>query len=59
MAMNPGQQPNTCTRSEGTGIEFGRPEGLLNRLTNSVLETALDAEMTEHLGYGDSPIFMV
>lgn len=27
------------------------PGGLLNRLTETVLETALDAEMTEHLGY--------
>ena len=25
--------------------------GLLNQLTKNVLETALDAEMTEHLGY--------
>jgi transposase-like protein len=27
------------------------PNGLLNRLTKNVLETALDAEMTEYLGY--------
>ncbi len=27
------------------------PNGLLNQLTKNVLETALDAEMTEHLGY--------
>jgi putative transposase len=27
------------------------PNGLLNQLTKHVLETALDAEMTEHLGY--------
>ncbi|WP_458793918.1 transposase, partial [Nocardia nova] len=26
-------------------------EGLLNELTKKVLERALDAEMTEHLGY--------
>ena len=25
--------------------------GLLTRLTKSVLETALEAEMTEHVGY--------
>ncbi|GAB3401982.1 hypothetical protein GCM10027569_07570 [Flindersiella endophytica] len=28
------------------------PGGLLSRLAKQVLETALDAEMTEHLGYG-------
>jgi putative transposase len=33
------------------GIELVGPNGLLNQLTKNVLETALDAEMTEHLGY--------
>lgn len=33
------------------GIELVGPDGLLNGLTKSVLETALDAEMSEHLGY--------
>lgn len=33
------------------GIELVGPNGLLNELTKNVLETALDAEMTEHLGY--------
>ncbi len=33
------------------GIELVGPNGLLNKLTKNVLETALDAEMTEHLGY--------
>ena len=33
------------------GVELVGPGGLLNRLTRTVLETALDAEMTEHLGY--------
>jgi putative transposase len=27
------------------------PNGLLNQLAKNVLETASDAEMTEHLGY--------
>lgn len=27
------------------------PDGLLNQLTKNILETALDAEMAEHLGY--------
>jgi putative transposase len=34
------------------GIEPVGPGGLLNRLTTNVLETALEAEMDEHLGYG-------
>lgn len=34
------------------GVELVGPNGLLNQLTKTVLETSLDAEMTEHLGYG-------
>ena len=33
------------------GVELVGPSGLLNQLTKNVLETALDAEMAEHLGY--------
>lgn len=33
------------------GVELVGPGGLLNRLTKNVLETALEAEMDEHLGY--------
>jgi putative transposase len=33
------------------GVELAGPNGLLNQLTRNVLETALDAEMSEHLGY--------
>jgi putative transposase len=33
------------------GVELVGPDGLLNQLTKHVLETALDAEMTEHLGH--------
>jgi transposase-like protein len=33
------------------GVELVGPNGLLNQLTKQVLETALDVEMTEHLGY--------
>ena len=33
------------------GVELVGPNGLLNQLTKQVLETALEAEMTEHLGY--------
>jgi transposase-like protein len=33
------------------GVDLIGPDGLLNRLTKTVLETALEAEMSEHLGY--------
>ncbi|ADX75152.1 transposase (plasmid) [Pseudarthrobacter phenanthrenivorans Sphe3] len=39
-------------QSREQGIELVGPGGLLNRLTKNVLETALEAEMDEHLGYG-------
>jgi hypothetical protein len=44
------QQLLAQTREQG--IELVGPDGLLNRLTKNVLETALEAEMDEHLGYG-------
>ena len=33
------------------GVELIGSDGLLNQLTKRVLETALEAEMTDHLGY--------
>ena len=33
------------------GVDLVGPNGLLNQLTKNVLETALEAEITEHLGY--------
>src|SRR5690606_22934107 len=33
------------------GVDLVGPDGLLSGLTKRVLETALEAEMTEHLGY--------
>ncbi len=36
------------------GIELVGPGGLLGQLTKNVLETALDAEMSEHLGYEEA-----
>jgi transposase-like protein len=33
------------------GLSLTGPDGLLKQLTKAVLETALNAEMTEHLGY--------
>ncbi|ADP80762.1 IS256 family transposase [Pseudofrankia inefficax] len=38
-------------KARAEGIDLVGPGGLLSGLTKSVLETALDAEMTEHLGY--------
>jgi len=32
-------------------VDLVEPDGLLNQLTKNVLETALDAGMTEHRGY--------
>ncbi len=33
------------------GEELTGPDGLLKTITKTVLETALEEEMTEHLGY--------
>jgi hypothetical protein len=33
------------------GVSLVDPGGLLNQLTRNVLETALEAELTEHLGH--------
>src|SRR6204780_4556718 len=38
-------------QAEEQNIELVGPGGLLGQLTKSVLETALDVEMAEHLGY--------
>ena len=44
-----------CGRAGAAGQEQGLsltgPDGLLKQLTKTVLETALNEEMTEHLGY--------
>ncbi|KSU56659.1 IS256 family transposase [Gordonia sp. IITR100] len=37
--------------SRAQGVALTGPDGLLKALTKSVLEAALDVEMTEHLGY--------
>jgi len=39
-------------QAKAQGVNLVGPGGLLNELTRTVLETALEAEMTEHLGYG-------
>ena len=38
-------------QAKAQGVDLVGPDGLLNRLTRTVMETALEAEMTEHLGY--------
>src|SRR5215216_8072439 len=38
-------------RARAEGVSLVRPGGLLSGLTETVLETALEAEMTEHVGY--------
>ena len=46
--------PQLVETARAEGVELVGPGGLLAGLTKTVLETALEAEMTEHLGY-DSP----
>ena len=38
-------------RAKEEGVDLVGPDGLLTGLTKTVLETALSAELTEHLGY--------
>jgi putative transposase len=38
-------------RAKEQGLSLTGPDGLLKQLTRTVLETALDQEMTEHLGH--------
>jgi putative transposase len=38
-------------QARAEGVELVGPGGMLTALTKSVLETALEAEMTEHVGY--------
>jgi hypothetical protein len=38
-------------RARSEGVSLVGPGGLLSRLTKTVLEAALEAEMTEHVGY--------
>ena len=38
-------------RAKADGVELVGPGGLLNGLTRTVLETAVEVEMSEHLGY--------
>lgn len=38
-------------RAREQGLSLTGPEGLLKQLTKTVLETALNEELTEHLGH--------
>ena len=38
-------------QAKAQGVELVGPNGLLNQLTKRVLETALEEEMSAHLGY--------
>ena len=51
-AVRIGEWPSIWWPRRGKkGIELVGPNGLLSQLTKWVLETALEAEMTDHLGY--------
>ena len=51
-AVRIGEWPSVWWPRRGKkGIELVGPNGLLSQLTKWVLETALEAEMTDHLGY--------
>lgn len=39
-------------QAQEQGLALTGPDGLLKQLTKTVLETALNAELTEHLGHG-------
>ena len=38
-------------QARANGVALTGPDGLLKALTRTVIETALDEEMSEHLGY--------
>ena len=40
-------------QAEEQGLSLTGPDGLLKQLTKTVLETALDEELTEHLGHDE------
>jgi putative transposase len=50
-ALNPAMIDGLLKQAKSSGISIDGPDGLLNQMTKAVLERALDAEMTDHLGY--------
>jgi putative transposase len=49
--LNEGVARELVDRARAEGVALVGPGGLLGGLTKQVLETALEAEMSEHLGY--------
>lgn len=39
------------TKVEAEGLELMGPDGVLTQLTSQIINRALEAEMTDHLGY--------
>jgi hypothetical protein len=59
-SKEPSQQPSVeeletarelVRQARSRGVALTEPGGLLKALTETVIETALDEEMSEHLGY--------
>src|SRR3954454_17294992 len=57
-AVPEGLAEQLVAQAKASGVSLTGPGGLLSRLTKQVLETALNAEMTEHLGHehGGTPV---
>src|SRR5664279_6559768 len=54
--VSPGDQERAAIRemvrsAKERGLDITGPDGLLKLLTKTVLETALEEELTDHLGY--------
>src|SRR5262249_19580942 len=49
--VNEAMAQELVERARSEGVELVGPGGLLTGLTKTVLETALEAELDEHLGY--------
>jgi len=46
-----GRLPSSSSSKHAHGVDLVGPGGLLSNLTKQVLETGLEVEMEEHLGY--------
>ena len=44
-------RPGVVRQAREAGVALTGPGGLLKAMTNTVIDTALDEEMSEHLGY--------
>ena len=52
LRRRPPLRPSWCGWPRNRALSLTGPDGLLKQLTKAVLQTALNEEMTEHLGYG-------